>query len=94
MVAPGFSLSELIAAVDWTIKFILEFNHVGDQVHSLLKDLETSRDKLKGLEEVLRKCHHSINHRAAASNTLQAELHEILNDNRKPPQAIPPRRCF
>jgi len=80
-VVPGFSVSDLIDAVDWTIKFIIELNQVRDQVHGLLKDLETSRDQLKGLREVLRKSHHNVNHRAASFNTLQAELHEILNDS-------------
>jgi hypothetical protein len=81
MVVPGFSVTDLIGAVDWTIKFITELNHVRDQVQDLLKDLEASRDQLKGLEEVLRKCHHSVNHRAAFFNTLRADLHEILNDS-------------
>ena len=81
MIPPGYAVSELIVAVDWTINFIIELKNVRDQVHGLLKDLETSRDQLKGLEEVLRNCHHSVNHRAAAFSTLQAELHKILNDS-------------
>ena len=78
---PGFSVNDLIAALDWTIKFIIELNQVPDQVHGFRKDLETSRDQLKGLEEVLKKTHDRVNHRAASFKTLQTQLYEILNDS-------------
>jgi hypothetical protein len=81
MAGPGFSVSDLIEAVDWTIKFIIELNRVRDQVHELLRELETCRDQLKGLERVLLRTPPSVNHRAASFNTLQAELHKILNDS-------------
>ena len=81
MVTPGFSVNDLISAVDWTIKLIIEVKHVGDQINSLRKDLETSRDQLKGLEVSLRKSHQCINYRAASLTTLQTELHEVLNDS-------------
>jgi len=80
MANPGFSVSELIGAVNWTIKFIIELNQVQDQVSSLKKDLETSRDQLNGLDAVLQNCHHSVNHRAAAFKTLKDDLHAILNN--------------
>jgi hypothetical protein len=81
VVVPGFSVSDLISAVNWTIKFIIEVSQARDQVQDLLKDLETSRDQLKGLEEVLETAHHGIEHRATAFQALQTELHEILNDS-------------
>jgi hypothetical protein len=77
---PGFSVSELIQAVDWTIKLILDLNAAGDQFRDFQKDLETSRNQLMGLEHELQKTHHDINHRADAFKTLREDLFQIIND--------------
>lgn len=77
---PGFSLSDLISAVDWTIKFIIELNQVQDQINSLKKDLETSHSQLNGLHAILKQCPSDINQRSESFQTLISDLKGILND--------------
>src|SRR5436190_11857441 len=81
MANPGFSVSDLIEAVDWTITFIIELKQVPAQVHDFLKNLQTSRSQLQGLEKMLLKNHHNVNHRTAELISLQKELYKVLGDS-------------
>jgi chromosome segregation ATPase len=77
----GFSTTELIDAVDSTIHFIIEIKQVPEQIRSLERDLQDSKDQLKGLESALEKCRNSLDSRAKASfDRLHKNLIEVLND--------------
>ena len=38
VIVPGFSVTDLITAVDWTIKFITELRQVGDQLMTFARN--------------------------------------------------------
>ncbi|KAL5321171.1 hypothetical protein ACEPPN_011983 [Leptodophora sp. 'Broadleaf-Isolate-01'] len=77
----GFSATELINAVNGTIKTIIALKQVPEQLLCLQQDLEVSKGQLEGLESVLQKCKNSIDARAAASfDRLQETLLKVLND--------------
>jgi hypothetical protein len=84
MSGPGYSITELIGFVDWTVKFIIELKQVPDQILALKRNLEVSRNQLKGLASILQeieKCDLSIYDQAAASlREFRHELLDVLND--------------
>jgi uncharacterized protein YoxC len=81
---PGFSVSDLISAVAWTIEFIIALKSVRGEVKELRKSLETASSELNGLEDLLKKRQNRIEgpiqFRTAALNALRTDLHGILND--------------
>jgi hypothetical protein len=79
MAGPGTSVSEWIAAVDWTVRFIIDLKNVGDEVKDLITDLQRSGDHLKRLEELLRQCPASIKCEPSFKS-LRTELFCILDD--------------
>ena len=84
MSGPGFSITELIGFVDWTVKFIIELKQVPDQIFALKRKLEVSRNQLEGLASVLQEietCDLNFYDQAAASlREFQHELLDVLND--------------
>lgn len=84
MSGPGYSITELIGFVDWTVKFIIELKQVPDQILALKRKLEVSQNKLEGLASILQEietCDLSIYDQAAASlREFRHELLDVLND--------------
>lgn len=94
---PGFSVGDLISAVDWTIQFIIALKSARGKVKDLKSRLEKASSELSGLEESLKERQNRINgpmqFRTAALNILRTDLHGILNDiisllNRFDPQGV------
>jgi uncharacterized protein YoxC len=83
-VVPGFSVSDLISAVAWTIEFIIALKSVRGEVKELRKSLEKASSELNGLEDLLKERQNRIEgpiqFRTAALNALRTDLHGILND--------------
>jgi hypothetical protein len=81
---PGFSVSDLISAVAWTIEFIVALKSVRGEVKELRKSLETASSELNGLEDLLKERQNRIEgpiqFRTASLNALRTDLHRILND--------------
>jgi conjugal transfer/entry exclusion protein len=84
MSGPGYSITELIGFVDWTVKFIIELKQVPDQILALKRKLEVSQNQLEGLASILQEietCDLSIYDQAAASlREFRHELLDVLND--------------
>lgn len=83
-IVPGFSVSELISAVNCTIDVIIALKSVRGEVKDLRKSLEKASSELYGLEDLLKERQNRIEgpiqFRTAALNALRTDLQGILND--------------